>query len=351
MNILEQTKKAKEFAARWSKREGYEKGETQRFWIDLLSNVFGEADATEKITFEDRVQLGHKSFIDAHIPGTKVLIEQKGAKVDLKAEAKQSDGTRLTPFEQAKRYADELPLSEKPRWIVVCNFMEFHVHDMERPRDEPTVITLDKFEKEFHYLSFLTNPENVRIHKELDISVEAGEIVGKLYNALSKAYDDNSPEALKALNVLCVRLVFCLYAEDAGLFPKHLQFLHYLNGYPAGGLRKALIELFRILDTPESKRSRYEEEKLLEFPYVNGGLFSAHELEIPQFTEEMKDILLKEASSDFDWSDISPTIFGAVFESTLNPASRRGGGYALYISGEYSQSYRSSFFRRSKSRI
>lgn len=345
MNLIEQKKNAKEFAERWSKREGYEKGETQRFWIDLLSNVFGEDDATEKISFEDRVQLGHKSFIDASIPHTKVLIEQKGAKIDLKAEAKQSDGTRLTPFEQAKRYADELPLSEKPRWIVVCNFTEFHIHDMERPRDEPTIIKLEKFEKEFHYLSFLTNPANVHVHKEEDISVEAGEIVGKLYNALSKAYDDNSSETLKDLNVLCVRLVFCLYAEDAGLFPKHLQFFHYLNAYPANGLRQALIDLFRILDTPEVKRSKYEDKKLLEFPYVNGGLFASHNFEIPQFTEEMKKILLEEASSDFDWSDISPTIFGAVFESTLNPESRRGGGDALYIRGKYSQSYRFPLFR------
>lgn len=329
MNPVEQKKQAKEFATRWLNREGYEKGETSPFWQELLTDVFGESDVTKKIKFEDRVQLEHRSFIDVRIPHTKVLIEQKSAGIDLNAEAKQSDGSYLTPYEQAKRYSDELPLSEKPRWIVTCNFREFHIHDMENPQKEPTVITLKNFEKEFHYLTFLVDPKNENIHKEQELSVQAGVIVGKLYDAFAKAFGDveTNPESAKALNILCVRIVFCLYAEDAGLFPKHLQFYDYLNQFDTRGMRDALLKLFKVLDQPGDKRSKHESPELLGFPYVNGGLFSSEsEIDIPQFTDEIRELLLQEASSDFDWSEISPTIFGAVFESTLNPVTRRQGG-------------------------
>ncbi len=197
---------------------------------------------------------------------------------------------------------------------------------MEHPQNAATVIDLKNFEKEFHYLTFLVDPKNENIHKEQELSVQAGEIVGKLYDTLLKAYGDKDPATLRSLNVLCVRIVFCLYAEDAGLFPKHLQFFDYLKDFPAGLMRDALLKLFKILDTPEEKRSKYESQNLLDFPYVNGGLFASHDIDVPQFTEEIKEILLQEASSDFDWSEISPTIFGAVFESTLNPETRRKGG-------------------------
>lgn len=197
---------------------------------------------------------------------------------------------------------------------------------MEHPQNAATIIDLKNFEKEFQYLTFLVDPKNENIHKEQELSVQAGEIVGKLYDALLKAYGDKDPATLRSLNVLCVRIVFCLYAEDAGLFPKHLQFFDYLKDFPAGLMRDALLKLFKILDTPDEKRSKYENQSLLDFPYVNGGLFASQDIDIPQFTEEIKDILLQEASSEFDWSEISPTIFGAVFESTLNPETRRKGG-------------------------
>ena len=315
---------AAEFAERWKGR-GYERGESQPFWIDLLSNVFGiETPSDGFITFEDHRMVDASNFIDGRIRSTKVLIEQKSLGKDLRAGIRQSDGSLLNPFQQARRYVVSLPLSEHPRWIVTCNFSEFLIYDMEQPNGEPEQILLENLGKEYYRLMFLVDAKNEHLSKEMEVSIQAGEIVGKIYEALLKQYDDNSPEALRWLNILCVRIVFCLYAEDAGVFT-HDQFHDYLVRYDADDMRNALIRLFEVLNTPEDKRSKYLKEDLKAFPYTNGGLFE-EEIEIPQFTEELKQTLLQNASLDFDWSEISPTIFGAVFESTLNPETRRSGG-------------------------
>ena len=315
---------AAEFAARWAGK-GYEKGESQPFWIDLLTNVFGiEMPTNGFIRFEDHKKVDASNFIDGRIPSTRVLIEQKSFGKDLRAPIKQSDGALLNPFQQARRYVVSLPVSEHPRWIVTCNFSEFLVYDMEQPNGEPEHILLENLGKEYYRLMFLVDEKNEHISKEMQVSIQAGEIVGQIYEALLKQYDDNSPEALRWLNILCVRIVFCLYAEDAGIFT-HDQFHDYLIRYDADDLRNALIRLFEVLNTPQDKRSKYLKDDLKAFPYTNGGLF-VEEIEIPQFTEELKETLLQNASLDFDWSEISPTIFGAVFESTLNPETRRSGG-------------------------
>ena len=264
------------------------------------------------------------NFIDGRIRSTKVLIEQKSLGKDLRAGIRQSDGSLLNPFQQARRYVVSLPVSEHPRWIVTCNFSEFLVYDMEQPNNEPEQILLENLGKEYYRLMFLVDSKNEHLSKEMQVSMQAGEIVGRIYEALLKQYDDNSPEALRWLNILCVRIVFCLYAEDAGVFG-HDQFHNFLVTYEAKDLRRALQDLFEVLNTPTDKRSKYLQEELKAFPYTNGGLF-AEEIEIPQFTEELKQTLLQNASLDFDWSEISPTIFGAVFESTLNPETRRSGG-------------------------
>lgn len=315
---------AAEFAIRWKGR-GYERGESQPFWIDLLSNVFGIETPTDGfITFEDHRKVDASSFIDGRIPSTRVLIEQKSLGKDLRKGIVQSDGSLLNPFQQARRYVVSLPVSEHPRWIVTCNFSEFLVYDMEQPNGEPEQILLENLGKEYYRLMFLVDAKNEHLSKEMEVSMQAGEIVGKIYEALLAQYDDNSPEALRWLNILCVRIVFCLYAEDAGVFT-HDQFHDYLVRYDAEDLRNALIRLFEVLNTPIDKRSKYLKDDLKAFPYTNGGLFE-EEIEIPQFTEELKQTLLQNASLDFDWSEISPTIFGAVFESTLNPETRRSGG-------------------------
>ena len=320
---------ARQFVQDWSGK-GYEKGETSRFWIALLQNVYGIQDATKFMEFELPVKTILKEkgsdFIDGYIASTKVLIEQKGSHVDLSAKYRQSDGSELTPYQQARRYAAGLPLNMHPRWIVACNFNTFEVHDMERPNDAPEVIQLADLEKEYHRLSFLVDDSNVHLKKELEVSIQAGEIVGVLYDKILAQYKDpDNPDTQKALNKLCVRLVFCLYAEDAGIFGTKNMFHDYMSQFPASMFREQLIKLFRILDQKPEDRDPYEDEQLLAFPYVNGGMF-AGEIEIPRINEEIRNLILQRASDDFDWSQISPTIFGAVFESTLNPETRRAGG-------------------------
>ena len=329
MTETEQRLAARQFAAAWAGK-GDEKQETQSFWMSLLRNVYGVAEPEKIIDFEVPVKLDHTSFIDGLIRDTRVLIEQKGADVDLHKPGRQSDGSLLTPFQQARRYAGYLPHDQNPRWIVVSNFVSFEIHDMNRPNDEPEVVALAELEREYHRLQFLVDTGDENIKKEMEVSLKAGEIVGVLYDALLRQYKDPAaPETLKSLNALCVRLVFCLYAEDAGIFGGHGMFHDYLRDVPASGVRKALVELFRILDTPPERRDKYladDDPRLAAFPYVNGGLFSDEDVEVPPFTAELKQLLLADASENFNWSAISPTIFGAVFESTLNPETRRSGG-------------------------
>ena len=329
MTAAQQQQAARNFAAYW-KDKGYEKGESQPFWLSLLRDVYGVEHPEQFIQFEEQVHLDHTSFIDGTIPATHVLIEQKGLGKDLNKPIKQSDGALLTPFEQAKRYILELPVSQHPRWVVTCNFSTFYVYDMERPHGEPEIIELANLEKEYYRLQFLVDAGNEHLKREMEVSIAAGEIVGLLYDAFYKQYaNPESEHSLKSLNKLCVRLVFCLYAEDAGIFGHHGMFHDYLKGFDTRGLRKGLVDLFRVLDTKLQDRDPYLQDdnpELAAFPYVNGGLFSDENIEIPPFTDEIRNLLLEKASENFNWSEISPTIFGAVFESTLNPETRRSGG-------------------------
>lgn len=326
MTEHQQHQAAQDFADYWKNR-GDEKSETQQFWMSLLHSVFGMEEPQKFIEFEKRVQLTHVSFIDAYIESTKVLIEQKSFDIDLHKGYKQSDGSMLTPFQQAKRYANELPYSLRPRWVVVSNFQSFLVYDMENPNGEPFEILLENLQNEYYRLSFLTDIGNIHLKKEMEVSIKAGDLVGKIYDALLAQYKDaTNAETLRSLNMLCVRLVFCLYAEDAGVFGKRNMFHDYMAGFDARNFRHALIDLFQVLDTKIEERDPYLDEELAAFPYVNGGLFTDSDIEIPNFSDDLRTLILTKASDDFDWSEISPTIFGAVFESTLNPETRRSGG-------------------------
>lgn len=327
MKINEQAQKAKEFAEFW-KDKGYEKGQSQSFWLQLLSQVYGVEKPTEFIEFEDQVHIDKNTgFIDGYIPTTKVLIEQKSIDKDLRKGIRQSDGSLLNPFQQAKKYIAELPLSKHPKYVVTCNFKSFLIYNMENPNGEPEEILLENLEKEYYRLEFLVEAGNEHLKREMEISIQAGELVGKLYDEILKLYiNPENEETLKSLNMLCVRLVFCLYAEDAGIFGKRLMFHDYLSRFETRDLRRALIDLFRVLDTKVENRDPYMPEELAQFPYVNGGLFANEDIEIPNLNDTVKELLLSKASEDFDWSEISPTIFGAVFESTLNPETRRSGG-------------------------
>ena len=325
-NQINLKKAAKEFAEKWFGK-GYEKGESQLFWIELLQKVYCVENISDFIVFEDKVHLDHTSFIDAYIPSTHVMIEQKSLGKDLRKPIKQSDGSSLTPFQQAKRYSSELPYSNRPRWIITCNFSEFLIYDMEMPQGEPVQILLKDLPEKIDDLRFLVDSEKDSIPPETQISLKAGELVGKLYDAILKQYKDpESAETLKSLNILCVRLVFLLYAEDAGVFAEKDMFGRYLAKFRPDEVRKNLMELFVVLNTKPEERDPYLNDDLAAFPYVNGGLFAERDIEIPRFNEEIVDILVNKASAGFDWSKISPTIFGAVFESTLNPETRRKGG-------------------------
>ena len=326
MTDAERRKAAKAFADYWKDR-GDEKSDSQSFWLAFVREVLGVAEPERFILFEERVKLDHTSFIDGHIPSTHVLIEQKKKGLNLRSPIRQSDGTLLNPFQQAQRYSAALPYSQRPRWIITCNFEEFLIYDMEKPTGEPESIKLCDLPKEYYRFGFLVEEKSELVHREEEISMQAGELVGKLYDAILKQYihpDDKS--SLHSLNILCVRLVFCLYAEDAGIFGGHSKFHDYVRSFAAKDVRRALIDLFRVLDTKPADRDPYMDDALAAFPYVNGGLFADTDIEIPNFTDGIVDLLLHKASEDFDWSQISPTIFGAVFESTLNPDTRRSGG-------------------------
>lgn len=327
MNDKEQSQKAKEFAKYW-KNKGYEKGQSQQFWIQLLTDVYGVQNPSEFIEFEDQVHIDKNTgFIDGYIPTTKVLIEQKSIDKDLRKGIRQSDGSLLNPFQQAKKYIAELPLSKHPKYVITCNFKSFLIYNMENPNGDPEEILLENLEKEYYRLQFLVETGNEHLKREMEISIQAGELVGKLYDEILKLYiNPENEETLKSLNMLCVRLVFCLYAEDSGIFGKRLMFHDYLARFEARDLRRALIDLFKVLDTKIENRDPYISEELAQFPYVNGGLFANEDIEIPNLNDTVKELLLSKASEDFDWSEISPTIFGAVFESTLNTETRRKGG-------------------------
>lgn len=328
MTNQEQREAARQFYYRWN-GQGREDEDARSYWIELLDGIFGMTNTTQRLDFEKKVigDDGNTKRIDVYIPETRVLIEQKSIGIPL--DKPQAGHNGQTPYEQAKYYDNCLPFEEKSRWIITSNFSEIWIYDMNQKAPEPVKLLLSDLQSKYHLLSFLINKETKEITDETKVSLQAGELVGKLYDAFLKQYKDpEDPENLKSLNKLCVRIVFCLYAEDADVFPKN-RFHDYMAQTDAKGARRALVELFKVLDQKLEERDEFLEDDdpiLASFPYVNGGLFAEEDISIPPLTDEILDLLLRRASDEFDWSEISPTIFGAVFESTLNPETRRSGG-------------------------
>lgn len=323
-----QKQAAKKFVERWQQAEGNEDREARSFLIELLQDVLGIKDPTKVLDFERRVK-GRK--IDAFYEDMGILLEAKSRKPGILDERRNNGAYGFeTPYEQAKWYANELPSSIKPRWIIVTDFDEFRIHDLdtENPEREYVSVKLEDLPEQSYLFDFFFDKSQSRLVKEKELSVEAGEIVGRLYNSLMAQYKniDTDAHEQRSLNILIVRFVFLLYAEDAGLLQEHQAFLKYMRDIAPENFRDALFQLFKVLDTPIEERDPYLNDKLAAFPYINGSLFKREDIVIPQFTEEIKEALLKEASQEFDWSGISPTIFGAAFESTLNPETRRAGG-------------------------
>ena len=333
MTDVEKRSAAKAFVETWLGR-GDEKQDAQNFWRMLLSTVYGVVSPESDVLFEYPIKKDVKSstiFIDAYIKDTAVLIEQKGQNINLRKHYEQSDGSKLTPYGQARRYAGLLPHNMNPRWIVVSNFQDFHIHDMNNPNGEPYVVKLADLEKEYTRLNFLVDTGSENLRREMEISKKAGDLVGLLYDAFLKQYKNpNDPRTLHSLNVLCVRLVFCLYAEDAGIFGKHLMFHDYLQANGLAHARQSLIDLFKVLDQRPEERDEYLDDDLAAFPYVNGGLFADDDIVIPRLTEDIFHLILRDASEDFDWSEISPYDLWGYVRVHTEPGDPAQGWYALY---------------------
>ena len=325
MTDAEKREAARQIYNKWVNK-GKEDEDDRSFWMDIFTRLFAVPDATDRIEFQKKVigPDGHTKRIDAYIPETKVLIEQKSIGIDLDKPQAGHDG--MTPFEQAKMYDNGLPHSEKSRWIITSNFREIWIYDMDQKKPEPVKILLEELPSKYSLLEFLISAEVKQVNREIELSKEAGRLIGKVHDRFEEQYNDPlAKKTQNSLNILCVRLVFCLYAEDAGLFGNKDAFSAYLKQYEPKDMRRALLDLFKVLDTPlDQREDLYLDDELAAFPYVNGGLFARENIEIPKLTQEIKDTLLE--SANFDWSAISPTIFGAVFESTLNPETRRSGG-------------------------
>lgn len=324
MSIVERRTKILQFVKRWKDR-GDEKQETQRFWIDLLQNVLGIQRPTEAALFEYRTVGG--GFIDVLCPEARLLVEQKSTGIDMdKPEIRQ--GRPVTPVQQALAYADALPLSKKPAVLCTCNFASFRFYDLEKdpratgePADE---FALEELGEHLGTLASIFSDDHSRMTVQQRLSEHAGLLVADLHNALTAQYEDpDDSDSHHSLAVLTVRLVFCLYAEDAGLYPAN-SFSQYIADNDAAHLRRAVINLFEVLNTPYDQRDKYLESDLKRFPYVNGGLF-AEGIEVPQFTDPIRKSLLA-ASTGFDWRTISPVIFGSLMEETLSHDQRRRGG-------------------------
>ena len=319
---------SRQFYQKWVGK-GKEDENDRSYWLDILQRIMGADDATDRVEFQKKVIVdGHTKRIDAYIPETKIIIEQKSLGIALDKKLHQSGGIDLTPYEQAKRYNDNLPSSEKARWIVTSNFSDIWIYDMDTrvPEDNITKVSIKDLQSHYSMLDFLLEKKVKKVSKEVELSQEAGTLVGKIYDAFLRQYHHpDDKKTLESLNILCVRLVFCLYAEDAGLFDNKNSFSKYINQYEPKDMRTALASLFKVLNAPYDVRpDMYLSEELEAFPYCNGGLFDREDVIIPKITQEIKDALVD--ASHFNWREISPTIFGAVFESTLNPETRRSGG-------------------------
>lgn len=209
MTNAEKREAARQLIQKWHNK-GREDEDDRSYWLDILQRLLGCADATDRIEFQKKVIVnGNTKKIDAYIPETKIIIEQKSEGIPLDKKISQSGGTELTPYEQAKRYNDNLPTSEKAKWIITSNFQELWIYDMDTrvPENNVVKIHIDDLHHNSSLLDFLLEKKVVQVSKEVDLSQEAGKLVGKIYDAFLKQYHDpESKKALESLNVLCVRL-------------------------------------------------------------------------------------------------------------------------------------------------
>ena len=359
MTDIEQSKAAEKFSRQWRGR-GDEESDYQIFWLTLLRDVFGIEKPENLLKFQKHVQIDeHIGKIDIMTLKSKVLIEQKSCSVNL---LEPSPSTGLTPYEQAKRYADNLPPSMSPRWIITCNFSEFQIYDRQEPflkyivenvqnfgtrkhkifsyeeimesKFQPVVIELKNLAEDYKKLTFLIDSKQEHLLPELKVSDAAVKSLKILYDKFQVEYKKipQFTEYLDDLNTLMVRLVYCFYASDSRIFKEKNQLLNYLQSYPEKIRNQALINLFSVLDCEKNSRDENLDDNLKNFPYLNGGLF-AEKIKIPELTSDINNITAMTANEEilndfkrFNWRVINPTIFGSMFESILNPELQRNQG-------------------------
>lgn len=320
---------AEAFASRWANK-GNENQDTQRFWIDFYQNVLGVEDAVSRLEFEKPVSTDastHEGYIDVFIPSAKTLVEQKSLGIDL-AKEETRQGRKVTPAKQGNAYAQGMPLSQQPRYIIACNFAEFWVFDRERDslcREPLFKLPLAELSKNLAAIQFLKGGAEAPATISRAVSVEAGKIMSKLHDLVAEAFDDpDAPENHHALSVLMTRLMFLMFCEDSGLVAPNA-FRDYVSHFQAGDLRRGLKDLFVWLDTKDEDRDKYAESWLKKLPYMNGGLFR-EKTEIPPLSENFRHTLIVEGCQEFDWSGVSPTVFGSIFEGALSHDHRRANG-------------------------
>ena len=322
------------FLEEWKSR-GNEKSDSHQFWDAMFRTFWKILNPNELMKFEVPVQLEDSiGYIDFWIPKTRVIIEQKSRGRKLDKIEKQSDGSMLNPFGQAKRYDDHRKTSEKARWIITCNFDEFWIYNLEADRPELHVrkIKLEELPERFGELDFLVDEKQSEIKTAEYVSASAGSLVQDFYDLFRDSVSTMTPAEIVSLNKFCIRCVFCMYAEDSGIFERK-SFLNYLKESRDKSLedvKNDLANLFWRLNTKDLPK-RGIDPRLLKFPYVDGELFEGESLEILDRLDgnfdfrKMIDKLI-DASEKNIWSKISPTIFGSIFESIMSENTRRGGG-------------------------
>ncbi len=294
------------FAREW-KDATYEKGETQSFYNDFF-NVFG-VRRRSVARYEEHVRKlnDHSGFIDLFWPGV-LLVEQKSAGRDLKK-----------AYEQAGEYFDALTERERPRYILVSDFQSFELRDLDD--DKTTRFLLEDFPAHVELFGFILGIQRRAFRDQDPVNIEAAELVGKLYDAIA-----NSGHLGQDLESFLVRLVFCMFADDTGIFEPRDIFLNFIEERTSddgADLGPWLAHLFETLNTPENKRAKSLDEDLARFPHVNGDLFDGN-LQTFSFNTAMRNVLLD--ACRFDWSNISPAIFGVLFQSVMDPVERREKG-------------------------
>lgn len=329
MTPSQQRAAAEKFVAQWV-GHGDERPEMQQFWMQLSTEVLGVPDPFAFDSYSAEHKDAKGGFADIMLPKLGVLVEQKGQNIDLDKPEKRQ-GRMVTPVEQALSYNNSFPPSQRQSVICTCNFRQFRFYDLENDpllKGAPYAeFTLEQLPDNLHVFRALMRDDasEARVVESRRVDVEAARRVAVLHEGLSRFYHDpDDPAEHRALALTTVRLVFLYYGEDSGLLKPH-QFTDYVETLSPDWVGVGLQSLFDWVDTPPKEQDRkYASPTVKEFPYIDGGLFH-DDVPVPTVDADFRQALL-DMGRDFDWSDISPVVFGSLMEETLSHDQRRKGG-------------------------